>query len=156
MINDIFWDLIAEDIVVVYLDDIFIFTRTIEEYMRAIWRVLKILVEHKLFLHLEKCKFQKEWIKYLDLVISENKVSIDPIKITRVCEWLIPKNRTNVQAFLGFINFYRQFIQDFLTMAYPLFDLTWANQVWTWIDKKYKVFDALKQVVTSAPVLVLL
>jgi len=86
MINDIFWDLIAEDIVVVYLDDIFIFTRTIEEYMRAIWRVLKILVEHKLFLHLEKCKFQKEWIKYLDLVISENKVSIDPIKITRVCE----------------------------------------------------------------------
>jgi len=86
MINDIFWDLIAEDIVVVYLNDIFIFTRTIEEYMRAIWRVLKILVEHKLFLHLEKCKFQKEWIKYLDLVISENKVSIDPIKITRVCE----------------------------------------------------------------------
>jgi len=86
MINDIFWDLIAEDIVVVYLNDIFIFTRTIEEYMRAVWRVLKILVEHKLFLHLEKCKFQKEWIKYLDLVISENKVSIDPIKITRVCE----------------------------------------------------------------------
>ena len=86
MINDIFWDLIAEDIVVIYLDDIFIFTRTIEEYMRAVWRVLKILVEHKLFLHLEKCKFQKEWIKYLDLVISENKVSIDPIKITRVCE----------------------------------------------------------------------
>jgi len=86
MINDIFWDLIAEDIVVVYLNDIFIFTRTIEEYMRAVWRVLKILVEHKLFLHLEKCKFQKEWIKYLDLVISENKVSIDPIKITRVYE----------------------------------------------------------------------
>ena len=86
MINDIFWDLIAEDIVVVYLNDIFIFTRTIEEYMRAVWRVLKILVEHKLFLHLEKCKFQKEWIKYLDLVISENKVSIDSIKITRVCE----------------------------------------------------------------------
>jgi len=86
MINDIFWDLIAEDIVVVYLNDIFIFTRTIEEYMRAVWRVLKILVEHKLFLHLKKCKFQKEWIKYLDLVISENKVSIDSIKITRVCE----------------------------------------------------------------------
>jgi len=105
MINDIFWDLIAEDIVVVYLNDIFIFTRTIEEYMRAVWRVLKILVEHKLFLHLEKCKFQKEWIKYLDLVISENKVSIDPIKITRVCEWLIPKNRTNVQAFLGLSTF---------------------------------------------------
>ena len=64
------------------------------------------MVEHKLFLHLEKCKFQ-EWIKYLGLVISENKVSMDPVKITRVHEWPTPENKTDIQAFLGFVNFYR-------------------------------------------------
>jgi len=54
------------------------------------------LVEHKLFLYLKKCKFQKEQIKYLDLVISENEVSIDPVKVARVCEWPIPENKTNI------------------------------------------------------------
>jgi len=60
MMNNIFWDLIVEGIVVIYLDNILIFTRTIEEYARAVWRVLKILVEYKLFLCLEKYKFQKK------------------------------------------------------------------------------------------------
>jgi len=55
--NDIFWDLIAEGIVVIYLDDILIFTKTVKEHTRAVWRILEILVEHKLFLHLEKCVF---------------------------------------------------------------------------------------------------
>jgi len=86
MINNIFQDLIAEGIVVVYLDDILIFTKTVEEHTRAVQRVLEILTEHKLFLCLEKCEFQKEQIKYLDLVILENKVSMDPVKVTGVHE----------------------------------------------------------------------
>jgi len=96
MINNIFQDLIVEGIVVIYLNNILIFTRTVEEYTRAVQRVLEILVEHKLFLYLKKCKFQKEQIKYLDLVISENEVSIDPVKVARVCEWPIPENKTNI------------------------------------------------------------
>ena len=71
-------------IVVVYLNNILIFTRTIKQHAKAIWRVLEILVEHKLYLCLEKYKFQKEYIKYLGLVILENKVSIDPIKVAGV------------------------------------------------------------------------
>ena len=86
MINDIFWDLIVEGIMVVYLDDILIFTRMEEEHAKAIRQVLQILQENKLFLHLEKCKFCKEWIEYLGLVISENEVSIDPVKVTGVQE----------------------------------------------------------------------
>jgi len=78
---------------------------------------LEILTEHKLFLHLEKCKFHWKQIKYLGLVISENKVVMDPVKVTGVREWPIPENRTNVQAFIGFVNFYRHFIQDFSTIA---------------------------------------
>ena len=86
MINNIFQDLIAEGIVVVYLDNILIFTKTVEEHTRAVQRVLEILTEYKLFLCLEKCEFQKEQIKYLDLVILENKVSMDLVKVTGVHE----------------------------------------------------------------------
>jgi len=84
MMNDIFQDLIAEGIMVVYLDDILIFTRTEEEHAKAIRRVLQVLQEHKLFLHLEKCEFCKERIEYLGLVISENEVSMDPVKVAGV------------------------------------------------------------------------
>jgi len=86
MMNDIFRDLIAEGIMVVYLDDILIFTRTEEEHAKAIRRVLQVLQEHKLFLRPEKCEFCKEQIEYLGLVISENKVSMDPVKVAGVRE----------------------------------------------------------------------
>jgi len=93
MINDVFRTVIAEGIVVVYLDDILIFTKTEEEHEQVVWRVLEILAEHKLFLHPEKCEFHRKQIEYLGLVISENKVVIDPVKVTRVCEWPIPVSR---------------------------------------------------------------
>jgi len=106
MMNDIFRDLIAEGIMVVYLNDILIFTRTKEEHAKAIRRVLQVLQEHKLFLCPEKCEFWKERIEYLGLVISENEVCIDLVKVTGVREWPTPENKTDVQAFLGFVNFY--------------------------------------------------
>jgi len=84
MINDIFWDLIAEGIMVVYLDDILIFTRTEKDYTKAIWQILQVLQNNKLFLHLEKCEFCKKRIEYLELVILENKVSMDLVKVARV------------------------------------------------------------------------
>jgi len=106
MMNDIFRDLIAEGIMVVYLDDILIFTRTEEEHAKAIRRVLQVLQEHKLFLCPEKCEFWKERIEYLGLVISENEVCMDLVKVAGVREWPTPENKTDVQAFLGFVNFY--------------------------------------------------
>jgi len=110
MMNDIFRDLIVEGIIVVYLDNILIFTRTEEEHTKAIRRVLQVLQEHKLFLRLEKCEFCKKQIEYLGLVISENEVSMDPVKVVGVREWPTLENKTDVQAFLGFVNFYRRFI----------------------------------------------
>jgi len=86
MMNNIFRDLIAEGIMMVYLDDILIFIRTEEEHVKAIRRVLQVLQEHKLFLHPEKCEFCKEQIEYLGLVISENKVSMDLVKVAGVRE----------------------------------------------------------------------
>jgi len=103
--------------VVVYLDDILIFTKTKEEHEQAVQRILQVLKENKLFLRPEKCEFCKQQIEYLGLVISENEVSIDPVKVTGVREWPTPKNKTDVQAFLGFVNFYRRFIWDFSAKA---------------------------------------
>jgi len=128
--------------------------RTEEKHEQVVRRVLEILAEHKLFLHPEKCEFHQKQIKYLGLVISENKVAIDPIKVTGVHEWPIPENWTDVQAFVGFVNFYRHFIQDFSTIARPLFNLTCSDQAWNWGTKEQEAFKRLKMAVTTAPILV--
>jgi len=154
MMNDIFRTLIAEGIIVVYLDDILIFTRMEKEHERAVWRVLEVLVEHKLFLRLEKCEFHRKEIEYLGLVILENKVAMDPVKVAGVRDWSTPENRTDVQAFIGFVNFYCCFIRDFSTIARPLFDLTHSDQAWNWDAKEQEAFEGLKMAVTTAPVLV--
>jgi len=101
MINDIFRTLIAKGIVVVYLDDILIFTKTEEEHEQTVQRVLEILAEYKLFLHPEKCEFHQKQIKYLGLVISENKVVMNSVKVARVYNWLTPENQTDMQAVRG-------------------------------------------------------
>ena len=88
---------------------------------------MKILAEHKLFLHPEKYEFHQKQIEYLRLVISENKIVMDPVKVAGVRDWSTLENWTDVQAFIGFINFYHYFIQDFSTIARPLFDLTYSD-----------------------------
>jgi len=110
MMNEVFRTVIAEGIIVVYLDDILIFTKTEEEHERVVRRVLEILAEHKLFLCPEKCEFHQRQIEYLRLVISENKVAMDPVKVAGVCDWPTLENQTDVQAFIGFVNFYYCFI----------------------------------------------
>ena len=93
-------------------------------------------------------------IEYLDLVVLENKISIDSVKVTGVWEWPILESQTNVQAFLGFVDFYRYFIQDFSAIAQLLFDLICSDWTWKWGDKEWAAFEALKMAVTSTPVLV--
>ena len=80
---NIFWDLIIENIIIMYLDNILIFIWTLAEYHRIVCKVLEVLTKHKQFLYLKKCKFKKTYIEYLSLVISKNQVEIDLIKIAR-------------------------------------------------------------------------
>jgi len=115
---------------------------------------LEVLTEHKLFLCLEKCEFHQKQIEYLRLVISKNKVEMDPVKVARVCDWPILENRTDVQTFIDFVNFYRCFIWDFSTITRPLFDLTRSDKVWNWDAKEREAFEHLKIAVTTTLVLV--
>ena len=149
----IFKDLISEGIVVVYLDDILIFTKTLEEHHKVVWRVLEILQQHNLSLKLEKCEFEKSSVEYLGVVISHNSVNMDPAKVTGVSKWPAPTNRKEVQSFLGFVNFYWRFIEGFSHIARPLFDLTKSNSVFKWTDEEKLAFDTLRNQITSTPIL---
>jgi len=112
------------------------------------------LNENELYLRPEKCEFEKTWIEFLGLVISENSVEMDPVKVAGVAEWPEPTNKWEVQSFLGFVNFYQRFVKDFSHHARPLFDLTRKEQKWDWDSSAASAFQKLKELVTSAPVLV--
>ena len=153
MINEIFQDLVMEGVISIYLDDILIFTKTLQEHRRITRLVLERLRQHHLYLKLEKCEFEKTQIKYLGLIISEGKVEMDPVKIEAVSRWPMLTNKKEVQSFLGFTNFYRRFIRDFSHHGHPLFDLT-GSADWHWGDEQQKAFQKLKDVITSRPVLI--
>jgi hypothetical protein len=106
MMNDIFQNLIMEGIVCVYLDDILIFTKSIEEHHHITQLVLERLCEHKLFLWHNKCKFEQTTIEYLGLIVSEGKMHMDLVKVAGVMKWPTPTIKKEVQSFLGFVNFY--------------------------------------------------
>jgi len=154
MMDNIFEDLILEGIVMVYLDNILIFTETLEEHWKITRRVLELLERHKLYLHSNKCEFEKTTIEYLGVIISHNSIAMDPVKIPGITEWPALMNKKEVQSFLGFTNFYRQFIRDFSEHAHPLFNLTRNDSGLRWGEAKRTAFAWLKGSVTSTPVLI--
>jgi hypothetical protein len=111
--------------------------------------------EHKLYLQPEKCKFEQTRIEYLGVIISHNKVEMDPVKIAGVADWLTPSNKKEVQSFIGFINFYQRFIPGFSHHACALFDLTMKDVRFIWGLPQEDSFMKLRELFTLAPVLVL-
>ena len=95
-----------EGVVCIYLDDILIFTKTLSEHRNVMRRVLECLQEHKLYLKPEKCEFERRRIEYLGVIVLEGWVEMDPVKVSGVAEWPTPRNKKEVQSFIGFINFY--------------------------------------------------
>jgi hypothetical protein len=155
MINEIFQDLITEGVVSMYLDNILIFTNSLEEHRWIMHLVLDRMRKHKLYLWAEKCEFKKTRIEYLSVIISHNKVEMDPVKIAGVVDWLTPSNQKEVQSFVSFVNFYRHFVPGFSHHARALFDLTMKDIRFIWGLPHEDSFMKLKELVTLAPVLVL-
>ena len=146
--------MIAEGVVCVYLGNILIFTKTLSEHWNIMQRVLECLWEHKLYLKLEKCKFEQRQIEYLRVIVLEGQVEMDPVKVSGVAEWPTPQNKKEVQSFVGFVNFYQRFIKDFSHHAPALFDLTKKDVGWKWEELEQVAFNGLKELITSAPVLI--
>ena len=117
---------------------------------------MEVLQKYSLSLKLEKCEFEKTSVEYLGVVVSHELVKMDPAKVAGVSEWPTPSNKKEVQLFLGFINFYRRFIEGFSHIAQPLFDLTKADSAFKWSSEEKSAFDILRDRITSALILALL
>ncbi|KAG1939020.1 interleukin-1 receptor accessory protein-like 1-A [Pimephales promelas] len=108
----------------VFLDDIIIFSDTLEEHEKRLLRVLNRLKEFGLKLSPEKCKFFQSSVRYLGHVVSEKGVETDPEKISALKSWPVPRNLKELRSFLGFAGYYRRFIKDYATIVKPLNGLT--------------------------------
>jgi hypothetical protein len=140
--------------VVAYLDDILIFSKTKTEHIEHVKKVLEKLKKAKLLLKPEKCEFHKEELGFLGFIVGQNGIRMDPAKVEAVLSWPEPKTVTEVQAFLGFANFYRRFIEGYSKIAKPLTELTKKDQSFSWDKEAQHAFDTLKGRFTTAPILV--
>ncbi|KAK2450150.1 hypothetical protein QL285_009284 [Trifolium repens] len=141
--------------VVVYFDDILIYSKTLGEHVEHLQAVLKVLRENKLYAYLKKCSFCLESVVFLGFVISSKGVSVDEEKVKAIREWPVPKNASEVRSFHGLASFYRRFVNDFSSIAAPLNELVKKNVVFKWTDMHEKAFNLLKDKLTNAPLLCL-
>lgn len=136
-----------------YLDDIMIYTKKGVDHEEAVRSVLETLSKHTLWLKPEKCEFFRSEVEYLGLLISCNRLRMDPTKVKAVSDWPAPRNLTELQRFIGFANFYRRFIDHFSRITRPLHELTKKDVAFEWNANCQTAFDHLKTAFTSAPIL---
>jgi len=141
--------------VVVFIDDILIYSRTHEEHAEHLRTVLSILREKQLYAKLSKCEFWMTTVQFLGHVISAQGISVDPSKVEAVLKWERPKSATEIRSFVGLAGYYRRFIEGFSKIVAPLTQLTRKDQPFAWTDRCEGSFQELKQKLTSAPVLVI-
>ena len=120
--------------VLVYLDNILIYSDTLEEHRRHICEVLLQLRNNKLYARGNKCSFHKDTIEYLGFILSPNGLLMDPSKVSTILEWLEPRKIKDIQSFLGFANFYRRFISNYSKITVPLTHLTRKGTPWDFSD----------------------
>jgi len=150
--NDLFSDLL-DVCVVVYLDDILIYSDDITQHRKHIKEVLKRLRKAGLYAKAEKCEFHSDSVEYLGYVLSPSGLTMSDAKVKTIQEWLEPKKVKDIQSFLGFANFYRRFIFNYSDIVIPLTPLTRKDTPWNFDENCRKAFNTLKQAFISAPIL---
>ena len=150
--NSIFQELLHEGILTNYMDNFVIPARTKEELEEQMVRFLKIAEKHNLCFKRSKCDFNMEEIPILGVIVGKGQVKMEQEKIKAVKKWKTPTRLKDVESFLGFANFYQYFIQNFSHIARLLNELK-GKKDWKWEEEHQKVFDKLKEKITSQPVL---
>ena len=139
--------------VMAYIDDIVIATETVEDHMARLREVFECLREAVFNMRVAKRDFMKPEIKYLGRVVSAEGVKPDPKAVAKLRDWEIPRNKTEMQSFLGFANYYRDFIPWHAKLVAPLHAVTGLNVTFTWGPEKQKAFNEIKKALIEATAL---
>jgi hypothetical protein len=123
LMNEVLHALIRK-FVVVYFDDILIYSKSIDEHIDHLRAIFNALRDAHLFGNLEKCTFCIDWVSFLRYVVTPHGIEVDHAKVEAIHGWPVPKNLSQVRSFLGLVGFYRHFVKDFSTTAAPLNELT--------------------------------
>ncbi|GBG65423.1 hypothetical protein CBR_g50783 [Chara braunii] len=153
--NRIFHDYL-DKFVVVYLDDILIFSKTVEEHVAHLDKVLCLLRQHKFKINGEKCEFGRTRILYLGHEISAEGLKPDDAKVAKVAnirDWPRSQSVTELRSFLGMTGYYRTFVKNYSIVTAPLTDLTRLDTPWEWTNKCEAAFRHLKHALTHYEVL---
>ena len=140
-------------ICLVYVDDIIVFSETIDQHLERLVAVLDRLRSAGLKLKPEKCSLFQKSVSFLGHVVSEHGIATDPKKIKAVQEWPVPRSTREVRAFLGLAGYYRRFVPRFAAIASPLHALVGKGGSFTWSEEAQRSFDQLKSALTSPPIL---
>jgi hypothetical protein len=154
LMNSVLMDYL-DKFVVVFIDDILIYSQNEEEHVNHLKMVLQRLWEHQLYAKLSKCEFWIDEVLFLGHIINKYGLAVDPKKVTDILNWKAPTDVRGIKSFIGMVGYYWRFIEGFLKIASPMTALL-ANKVeFKWTQKCQGAFEALKEKLTTTPVLVL-
>ena len=152
LMNHNFRDMLDQH-VIVYLDDILIFSPDINTHRQHVQQVLQRLRTTGLYAKAEKCEFHTTSVEFLGFLITPKGISMDLKKVQTILDWPIPTNLSELRSLLGFCNFYRRFIKNYSSIVTPLTQLTKKDAPFTWAKKQQQAVDTLKKAFTSADLL---
>ncbi|GJU85167.1 putative reverse transcriptase domain-containing protein [Tanacetum coccineum] len=141
--------------VIVFIDDILIYSKSEEEHEVHLKMILDLLKKEKLYAKFSKCEFWLKEVQFLGHVVNRDGIHVDPSKVESVKNWMTPESPTEIRSFLGLAGYYRRFIENFSKIAKPLTLLTQKNKAYVWGDKQDEAFQILKEKLCNAPVLAL-
>ncbi|XP_073024343.1 uncharacterized protein [Primulina eburnea] len=154
LMNRVFREFI-DKFVIVFIDDILIYSKSKKEHEKHLTLVLQTLREAQLYAKFSKCEFWLDRVLFLGHVISAQGVSVDPSKVEAVINWPKPTNVSEIRSFLGLAGYYRRFIEGFSRIASPMTQLTQKDRRFVWIAECESSFRTLKEKLTTSPVLAL-